>query len=329
MERIQGWRRSVILKLVAFSSILVACWIFISSNEGTTRLFSASASYKAPLESSYTCANGFIIHDHCQVEYLKRVVNTSGRAGLNVERVLCRTQRSQASSVNVVFGLGQGTTGTHAVSYALQFLGLRVFHFAELYEQGHPERRLAAQVVPNARRGLQELRNALYQPPETCHDMLDRFNFSVLVADTNPSVDAFFDFPLNELALEFLNFFPESRFLISTRSAEGWVSARLRDHGESAQAPYLRPCGHPLRELPREAAVSLFNAHHTFLECTLMDRLPSNRQLYVDLWASNLSSRDSWIQLGDLVQHRNSFIEDHCRFPREQRLLCDRETNMN
>ncbi|CAE7559974.1 unnamed protein product [Symbiodinium pilosum] len=88
------------------------------------------------------------------------------------------------------------------------------------------------------------------------------------------------DTPLAEHFLDFYAVSPNSKVVLTTRSASDWVKSRMQFDSTLA-APLHSPCGLKIAEMNLEAAARLYEAHERLVRCIV----PADKLMEINVFA--------------------------------------------
>ena len=220
-----------------------------------------------------------------------------------------RHQRPSGLHGRMILGGGFGSTGTSSLSVAVSYFGLTVWHGSNKLECRSPGSCSPPtwHFGPIAHGYALGIRSSWLASISSCDQRLDSFNYALPA-----TLDALFDLPSAEAALDYHWANPDSLVILSTRQPLEWVHAR-RKLGRHIPAPVDRPCRDAvglLKDLSDEQAAGLFVAHGKLLECVI----PGNRLIKVDLFAPN--GTDAIMSQLALVIRGSSSLVPELPFPR-------------
>lgn len=156
---------------------------------------------------------------------------------------------------NIIFGAGFGSTATRSLDTALALIGLQGDHYSDTMA---PLRKVLA--LPSC--GL-----------KLDHLFRDKKTFTHLK-------EYILDTPMAELFLDFFLTFSEAKFILTTRPADMWTSARSKKISPDTYMPRERPCADHLKGKSFANISYMFSLHSELVRCVV----PQDRLFEINVW---------------------------------------------
>merc|ERR1712194_627753 len=81
--------------------------------------------------------------------------------------------------------------------------------------------------------------------------------------------DYILDTPVAELFLDLYWTFPDAKFILTTRPAEGWVKSRIGHHDGNGAAPLEEPCNIHRSDFTYQDLAGMFTYHNELVRCVV------------------------------------------------------------